>query len=353
MSHKIVNVAQLEADLTMIADSIRYKVATSEKLTFPAGFKNAIDRISTSGESGGGSSAEWIGDGNTHIWITLTEGRTSPPGLCVGVEGTVTVDWGDGTTPDTLTGTDIYTEMYTPNHNYENPGDYVITLTIDGFIKTTGAIFEHSGALLDDLNHVYRNAVKKVEIGNGVLYIGNSAFEECYSLAHVTISGDVAVIGDRAFRDCYSLTSVTIPRSVEYIYDSAFANCYSLASATIQNGLCDDKYMSIFNNCRALTSVTLPDDAPLIPQGMFSGCYSLASVAIPGSVGLIGYHAFYNCYGVRYYDFTNHTAVPTLDPDNTFYGIASDCEIRVPAELYNDWIAARNWKTYANYIVAV
>ena len=34
-------------------------------------------------EDNGGSTDEWIGDGNTHIWITLYEGRTSPMlGVC-------------------------------------------------------------------------------------------------------------------------------------------------------------------------------------------------------------------------------------------------------------------------------
>ena len=41
-------------------------------------------------------------DGKTRIYIRLEEGRTSPMlGVCP--NGTVTLDWCDGTTPDTLT----------------------------------------------------------------------------------------------------------------------------------------------------------------------------------------------------------------------------------------------------------
>ena len=43
-------------------------------------------------------------DGKTRVYIHLEYGRTSPMlGVCP--NGTVTVDWGDGTEPDTLTGT--------------------------------------------------------------------------------------------------------------------------------------------------------------------------------------------------------------------------------------------------------
>ena len=70
-------------------------------------------------------------DGKTRIYITLGEGRTSPLlGCCP--NGTVIVDWGDGTTPDTLTGTSTSAIQYTPTHNYTSPGNYVISLTVNG-----------------------------------------------------------------------------------------------------------------------------------------------------------------------------------------------------------------------------
>ena len=53
------------------------------------------------------------------------------------------------------------------------------------------------------------------------------------------------------------------------------------------------------------------------------------------------------------YDFTKCTAVPALSNANAFSGIPADCEIRVPAALYDEWIAATNWSTYAANIVGV
>ena len=227
-------------------------------------------------------------DGKTRIYIHLEDGRTSPMlGCCP--NGTVTVDWGDGTEPDTLTGTSISTVQWTPTHEYGAPGDYVIKLTVDGSVELAGSNSTNQYSYLlryssggDGRNKVYQNAIQKVEIGDGVTSIGNEAFRNCYSLPSVTIPNGVTSIGNQAFYGC-----------------------------------------------------------------------ALSSVVIPDGVTSINSKTFYNCTGVRYYDFTHHTTVPTLSNTDAFTGIAADCEIRVPAALADKWKAATNWSTYANHIVGV
>ena len=46
---KVIDSVQLENDLRGVADSIRAKAGTTEALTFPEGFKNAVDNIPTGG----------------------------------------------------------------------------------------------------------------------------------------------------------------------------------------------------------------------------------------------------------------------------------------------------------------
>ena len=297
-------------------------------------------------------------DGKTRIYIHLEDGRTSPMlGCCP--NGTVTVDWGDGTEPDTLTGTSISTVQWTPTHEYGAPGDYVIKLTVDGSVGLAGSNSTNQYSYLlryssgsDGRNKVYQNAIQKVEIGDGVTSINTQAFHNCYSLPSVTIPNGVTSIGgNEAFRNCYSLPSVTIPNGVTSIDNQAFHSCYSLSSVTIPNGV-TSLGTQAFYNCYSLSSVTIPNGVTSIGTQAFYGC-TLSSVVIPDGVTSINSKTFYNCTGVRYYDFTHHTTVPTLSNTDAFNGIAADCEIRVPAALADEWKAATNWATYADYIVGV
>ena len=273
-------------------------------------------------------------DGKTRIYIHLEDGRTSPMlGCCP--KGTVTVDWGDGTEPDTLTGISTSTVKWTPTHEYSAAGDYVIKLSVVGSVGLAGSSSSDQYSYLlrysssaDKRNHVYQNAIQKVEIGDSVTSIGDYAFRSCYSLASITIPCSVTSIGF-AFNNCYSLASVVIPSGVTSIDDGAFQNCYSLASVVIPSGVTSIGY-GAFQYCESLASITLPDGVTSIKNYAFSGCYS-----------------------VRYYDFTRHTAVPTLSSTDAFAAIAADCEIRVPIALYEEWTAATNWSTYADHIVYV
>ena len=316
-----------DTSLSSVADAIREKGGTSDALVFPDGFVSAIEAIKAGGGGGGSSvvtkdvnfydydgtllhsytlaeaqaltelpalptregltcqgwnydlatiksygrkvnvGATYItDDGTTRIYIKLEDGRTSPMlGVCP--NGTVDVDWGDGTAHDTLTGTSTSTVKWTPKHNYASAGEYVIKLTVAGSMGFYGSVAsdQYSGILrysrgTDKRNYVYRNAVQKVEIGNSVTSIESNAFRYCYFLS---------------------------------------------------------------------------------------------SIVMPNGVTSIGSNAFDSCHSMAYYDFTSHTSVPTLANTNAFTKIPADCQIRVPAALYNEWIAATNWSTYADYIVGV
>ena len=341
-------------------------------------------------------------DGTTRIYITLSEGRTSPMlGVCP--NGTVTVDWGDGTAPDTLTGTSTSTVKWTPNHNYAEPGDYVIRLSVDGemgFYNNNS----YGGGILSDSssNTVYRrhylNSVYKIEIGDGVEVIGTNAFKFCSSLKCILIPYGVTTIGTTAFERCNGLEYIFIPDSVNSISGYAFTQAYNIRLVIIPKGLTSieanlfqNKYAlravdipygvtsigsaafqycyclesidipksvvsiagSVFQECLSLKSVTIPENVTSIENYTFQNCYSLTSVVFFGNVTNIGSSVFSKCVGVRHYDFTHNTEVPVLFNTGVFSDIPTDCEIRVPAALYDEWIVATNWATYASKIVAV
>ena len=242
-------------------------------------------------------------DGKTRIYITLGEGRTSPLlGCCP--NGTVIVDWGDGTTPDTLTGTSTSTIQYTPTHNYTSPGNYMISLTVNGTCGFLGdSEYNNHFRLLnysttkDTRNRYYQNAITKIEFGDGVTSIGDHTFNECYSLTNITIPNSVTSIGKGAFQNCYSLTSFTIPDSVTSIGNSTFEACYSLTNLAIPDSVTSIGHFA-FNKCYSLTNLTIPDSVTSIGDEVFSSCYSLTSLTIPDSMTSIGHLAFRDCYSL-------------------------------------------------------
>lgn len=256
---------------------------------------------SSGGGTGGGVADFPIGDGNTHIWVSIIDGYTAPR-LKIVVNGTVTVDWGDGTAPDVLT-TSVST-WKDITHEYSKDGDYIITLTVDGELEFNGRWWFYSSSS-NAADSVCRVEVKKVECGHGTSLVG-ATFGGMSSLSDIIIPEGVTSIGDSMCSSLYSLIRVDIPEGVTSIGRSAFTSCSSLPS-----------------------------------------------VSMPKSVTSIGDMAFTNCVGVSYYDFTKHTTVPALSGTYSFMNIASDCEIRVPAALVDEWKAATNWSSVASKIVGV
>ena len=130
-----------------------------------------------------------------------------------------------------------------------------------------------------------------------------------------------------------------------------FEHCETLNNLYIPNTITKLSDSSIFNYCYSLRNFIIPETITSLGYRVFGSCYSLANLKIPSAVTSIGSYAFADCFGMNYYDFSNHTSVPTLEGTNAFTNIPSDCKIIVPDNLYDTWIAATNWSTYASYII--
>lgn len=218
-------------------------------------------------------------------------------------------------------------------------------------------------------------SIESIEIPEGVTSIGGSAFSQCYSLKSVVVPGSVTSVGMYAFSKCISLTNFEMPKTVKAVSQYMFSESGLLKKVIMHEGVTKIEQYA-FNKCTSLTSVEMPESITSIETYAFFYCYSLKSIVIPKKVKTIGASAFSNCriltrvvmppsvtsiggsafsscVGMKIYDFTQHTSVPTLNGTNAFKNIPSDCEIRVPASLYDSWIAATNWSAYASNIVAV
>ena len=343
----------------------------------------------------------WVGQmyitqsGDTEIDVHFADAARLSPILTIAVNGTVTVDWGDNSTTDTVTGSSLATRK-APSHTYAASGDYTIKIHVSSgsftfYGSTTYTILRKNTT--GNENRVYANCVQAVRFGSGVTSIGNSAFYNCCSLTYVTIPSTVTSIGNSAFYYCYSLASITIPSDVtsienstfNYCYslvyvtipstvtsigDYAFATCYSLTSVAIPKDVTSINNYAFYNcssltyvtipstvtsignntflNCYSLAYVTIPNTVTSIGSNAFSGCYCPASITIPSTVTSIGNGAFVNCYGVKEYH-VKPTTPPTLGT-TVFLSIVSDCVIYVPSAKLDDYKAAENWSAYASYM---
>ena len=169
-------------------------------------------------------------DGATRLHIRIaTVGRMNVP-LYIGqtVANGVSIDWGDGSTAETLAGTG----NVNTSHTYAEPGDYVISLVPEDGCTLSFGSNSSSYCVMGSMGNkgkVYCNMLQDVQVGTGVTSIGNYAFYYCYSLASATIPDGVTSIDNSAFNSCYSLASVTIPDGVTSIGNAAFNSCYGVS----------------------------------------------------------------------------------------------------------------------------
>ena len=114
---------------------------------------------------------------------------------------------------------------------------------------------------------------------------------------------------------------------------------------------------SAFNGCTSLTSGDLSSLSSAGSNGLtsaFYGCTSLRTVYLTrlSSVGISGLNSAFNkCTNLELVDFSEATAVPTMNNVSTFSNTNSTFKVVVPDSLYSTWIASTNWSNIASQIV--
>jgi hypothetical protein len=156
--------------------------------------------------------------------------------------------------------------------------------------------------------------------GSKLTGIGDKAFNDCETLAAITMPDSVTRIGASAFYGCTSLTAVTIPDSVTSIESYAFSDCSSLAEVTIPDSLTSIGN-GAFGYCHSLAAVTIPNSVTGIGRNAFRDCSSLTAVTIPDSVTSIEWYAFFGCTSLTSVTFKGTIASSGfINAYNPFYG---------------------------------
>lgn len=295
-----------------------------------------------------------------------------------------TVDWGDGTTPETK-----YDYSWVEHrHVYAASGSYVITMSVkEGAEMNLGSGSPGYMLIAKGETDIGRCAMlTKVEIGERMTVVTEQTFRGCVRFQSVSFPSGVSCDPWRTFEQATQLRAVTVAfRSSIKI---SFYNCSNLRAIATPKGTTQENDYAIagtaarqinfdmtaanqaqalervhikavngqvgnFSSCRSLLEVTIPADATTFVAAAFQGDNELRRVTCLGNIASIPAQVFQRCYPLRFVDFTHCTAVPTLANVNAFDQTHAQLEIRVPASLADAWKAATNWSSLADHIVGV
>ena len=134
--------------------------------------------------------------------------------------------------------------------------------------------------------------LEKIQLNEGLRDIGDYAYFYCKSVKVATIPSTVRTIGNDAFCCSSQLSCINLPEGIESIGESAFSFTKLLnfllppLITTISGGL--------FGNCKALFCVELSESTTQIGDLAFNVCHLLRNVALPISAE-IGDNVFRYC----------------------------------------------------------
>lgn len=153
-------------------------------------------------------------------------------------------------------------------------------------------------------------AITLAVIPEGVTYIGNSAFQDCRSLASVTFPSTLSHIDVNAFSGCSALTSVTLPASLASVSGNPFPTCNSLSTIILDTAntafhvvdgmlITANGKLICYPNGLDATTVEVPEDVVCIGNGAFTNHATLETIILPDSVTAIEMQAFLCCPNLK------------------------------------------------------
>lgn len=232
----------------------------------------------------------------------------------------------------------------------------------------------------------HKNVGTHVEIaeelyGLPVTEVGVKAFSENNTIQTVIIPNSVNKVSMYAFANCSNLSSITIGEGVATFSQGAFQTCKKLTEIKYNAINADDlsspnSLFSMAGQSSDGITVTIGSKVTHIPSYLFkakdgtnyytpkitsvvfeegSQCSSIGSyafvsfsrisiVTMPNSITEIGYGGLFAFDAV---DFSALTHIPAIQ-SNSFL---PTCQIIVPDNLYDSWVATANWSQYKNNIV--
>ena len=149
----------------------------------------------------------------------------------------------------------------------------------------------------------FPNSLKRLDVSSTILGNDNKTFTGT-KVEKIVMTPNLLNVGSFSFENATSLEEVTITNSehsrLTAILDSGFKGCTSLRTFDLPASIATLS-ASAFAECESLTDIGLGDTKIVsLNAKLFSGCHDLATVDIPESVTIIKTEAFYQNYVLGY-----------------------------------------------------
>ena len=300
---KVIDSAVLDANLTSVADAIRAKGGTSEPLSFPDGFVNAVEGIQAGGGSGGDEFFYSIIDRSV---VELIDSKMENVGQ------------------HAFQGCPQLTRVDLPN---------VTTIGQDAFYNCNK---------LSSIN------MPSLKTAGKEAFMSTAITEAYFPNLEITRESSGGY-----FSNCKSLITCKLPKAIDLFNELFFANCSSLKHVELPNVITLGG--NVFKNCTSLKELNFPSFDGEVYTSDFTGCTALRKVDFAGRANFVRTNAFYDCKSLEAV-IIRGDSVSTLSNANNFstsgIGLGTGY-IYVPSVLVDSYKTATNWSTFANQFRAI
>lgn len=172
----------------------------------------------------------------------------------------------------------------------------------------------------------YRGIIESIVINEGVVTVGQEAFQDCTSLTAVDLPDSLEILGGYSFDGCAALTSIELPAGLKLVGFHVFRGC-NIDSLFFKGTISDWFRLelpsggflfyvdSLYISGELIENLVIPDGVSSIQGWAFSQYSKIKSVVIPATVTTIGDEAF-NCENLVYAEFLGDA--PSIGAD-AFY----------------------------------
>lgn len=193
--------------------------------------------------------------------------------------------------------------------------------------------------------------MENIELNEGLVKIGDFAFNCCSNLNGVNIPTSVTEIGSCAFADCESLITIEIKKNVNLLGERVFARCFGLKQIEVEednqnycseNGALYNKTKTELICCPAgieVKNFSVAGQTTTVKEYAFEVCNNLEEIILPDELTKIENFAFYECKNLTTMVIPNKIEIIN---EATFMGCENLKEIKIPekVETIKQWAFA-------------